>query len=146
MTILDQLADDARIRVEKAKEQVSPDEMKETALRLTEEQASEGFRFEKALAGPEMGFICEVKKASPSRGVIAEHFPYTKIAKEYEAAGAECVSVLTEPKWFLGSNDYLRRVERNAAIIGAGGLRRSLSWCAPAEYHQGEQREGDYTA
>ena len=112
MTILDQLADYARIRVEKAKEQVSPDEMKETALRLAEEQASAGFRFEKALAGPEMGFICEVKKASPSRGVIAVSFPYTEIAGEYEAAGAECISVLTEPKWFLGSNDYLRHITK----------------------------------
>ena len=137
MTILDQLADYARIRVEKAKEAVSLEEMKERALKpaLVEavsfgemkeralKQASEEaavregvsthdvpFLFEKALAGPDMAFICEVKKASPSKGLIAEDFPYVEIAKEYEKAGAECISVLTEPKWFLGNGEYLREI------------------------------------
>ncbi len=114
MTILDQLADDARIRVEKAKETVSPEEIKNLAERMAgEERAAQTmFRFEKALSGPDIGFICEVKKASPSKGLIAEDFPYLEIAKEYEAAGAECISVLTEPKWFLGSGDYLQQIAR----------------------------------
>ncbi len=120
MTILDQLADDARIRVEKAKETVSLEERKDLAERMAgEEKAAQKslhpaswFRFEKALSGPDIGFICEVKKASPSKGLIAEHFPYLEIAKEYEEAGAECISVLTEPKWFLGSEDYLRQIAR----------------------------------
>ena len=112
MTILDQLADYARIRVERAKEITGFEEMKHLAQRLAEEEkdAQQWFRFEKALAGPDIGFICEVKKASPSKGLIAEEFPYLDIAEEYEKAGAECISVLTEPRWFLGSGEYLRQI------------------------------------
>ena len=121
MTILDQLADHARVRVEKAKGSVSPEAMRRRAEQLAKDEADihgqtaeaqpqAWFRFERALSGPDIGFICEVKKASPSRGLIAEHFPYLEIAKEYEAAGAECISVLTEPKWFLGSGEYLRQI------------------------------------
>ena len=68
------------------------------------------FAFEKALKKPELSFICECKKASPSKGVIASDFPYQKIAREYEAAGADCISVLTEPRWFLGSDRYLEEI------------------------------------
>ena len=75
-----------------------------------------GFPFEKALAKEGMSYICEVKKASPSKGVIAEDFPYLKIAEEYEQAGASAVSVLTEPKWFLGSNDYLEEISKQIKI------------------------------
>ncbi|MDY4443168.1 MAG: indole-3-glycerol phosphate synthase TrpC, partial [Butyricicoccus sp.] len=62
------------------------------------------FCFEQALRQDGLSFICEVKKASPSKGVIAKHFPYLEIAKQYEQAGADCISCLTEPKWFLGSD------------------------------------------
>ena len=66
------------------------------------------FEFEKALKGENLSFICEVKKASPSKGVISEDFAYLQIAKEYESAGASAISCLTEPKWFMGSDKYLK--------------------------------------
>lgn len=75
-----------------------------------------GFPFEEALRKEDISFICECKKASPSKGVIAEDFPYVEIAKEYEAAGAACISVLTEPKWFLGSDRYLSEISRAVSI------------------------------
>ena len=94
MTILDQLAEHARERVEIAKQSVPPAQLKQQAL-----SAPKGdFAFEKALKKPGMAFICECKKASPSKGLIAPDFPYVQIAKAYEAAGADCISVLTEPK------------------------------------------------
>ena len=73
-------------------------------------KATEPFRFEKALAKDGVSFICEVKKASPSKGVIAEDFDYLAIAKDYEKAGADAISVLTEPDYFLGSIDYLAEI------------------------------------
>ncbi|MBR5424891.1 MAG: indole-3-glycerol phosphate synthase TrpC [Clostridiales bacterium] len=107
MTILDQLADHARERVAIAKEKVSFEEMKARA----EAMADQSFSFEKALAAnPDIAFICECKKASPSKGLIAPDFPYLEIAKSYEAAGADCISVLTEPKWFLGADQYLKEI------------------------------------
>lgn len=120
--ILDQLADYARIRVAKAQQDRPMDEVKEEALRLAGSAAdtSAAFRFEKALGGAygdgEIHFICECKKASPSKGLIAPEFPYLSIAKEYEAAGASAISVLTEPKWFLGSDDYLREIASSVSI------------------------------
>ena len=68
------------------------------------------FRFEKALSGKECAFICEVKKASPSKGIIDPVFDFEKIAQSYEDAGADCVSCLTEPKWFLGSDEIFKKV------------------------------------
>lgn len=112
MTILDQLADYARERVAAAKENVSADDIKRHAMELPKG----GFEFEKALKKDDIAFICECKKASPSKGIIAEDFPYLEIAKEYEAAGADCISVLTEPKWFLGSDEYLREIAANVSI------------------------------
>ncbi len=113
MTILDKLADNARERVAAAKETVSAQEIKERALALPKGK----FEFEAAIRrNPDIAFICECKKASPSKGVIAQEFPYLQIAKDYEAAGADCISVLTEPKWFLGSNDYLREIAENVSI------------------------------
>ncbi len=106
MTILDQLAKYAAERVEQAKKQIPAEEMKRQALALPEEN----FRFEKALKKPGLSFICECKKASPSKGLIAPQFPYLDIAREYEAAGADCISVLTEPGWFLGNDRYLREI------------------------------------
>ena len=112
MTILDQLADYARERTEKAKKRISLEEIKRQALSLTKGD----FAFENALKKEELSFICECKKASPSKGLIAPDFPYLQIAKEYEAAGADCVSVLTEPKWFLGSDEYLREIAGTVSI------------------------------
>jgi indole-3-glycerol phosphate synthase len=74
------------------------------------------FAFEKALSKPGLAFICECKKASPSKGLIAPEFPYLEIARDYVAAGADAISVLTEPKWFLGSDDYLREIAANVSI------------------------------
>ena len=112
MTILEELAEFARERVKQAKTKISTEEMKRRAI-----QTEKGdFAFEKALKKDNLSFICECKKASPSKGIIAEDFPYLKIAKEYEEAGADCISVLTEPKWFLGSNDYLEEIAKNVSI------------------------------
>lgn len=112
MTILDELAAYARQRVAASKEKVSLDEVKARALALPKGK----FEFEKALVSDDVTFICECKKASPSKGIIAEDFPYLEIAKEYEAAGANCISVLTEPKWFLGSDKYLQEIAAAVAI------------------------------
>ena len=100
MTILDELASYARERVKLKKEEKSLEEVKAKALSLPRGN----FAFEKALKKDDIAFICECKKASPSKGLIAPDFPYLQIAKEYEAAGGDCISVLTEPKWFLGSD------------------------------------------
>lgn len=112
MTILDELAQHALDRVAAAKAKVSAEEMKSRALSLPKGDLG----FEKALSGEDIAFICECKKASPSKGVIAKDFPYLQIAREYEQAGADCISVLTEPKWFLGSDEYLREIAANVSI------------------------------
>ena len=112
MTILDQLADHARVRVEQAKREVPLDVIRQRALMLPKGN----FAFENALKTPDIAFICECKKASPSKGLIAPEFPYLQIAREYEAAGADCISVLTEPKWFLGSDDYLAEIAQAVRI------------------------------
>ena len=104
--ILEKIAESTRKRVEDAKKRIPADEMKEKALSLPKLT----FAFEKALKKPDIAFICECKKASPSKGLIAEQFPYLEIAKDYEAAGADCISVLTEPEYFLGSTEYLREI------------------------------------
>ncbi len=72
--------------------------------------------FEQSLRQPGLSFICEVKKASPSKGLIAENFPYLEIAKDYEAAGAAAISCLTEPYYFQGKDEYLREIAEQAAI------------------------------
>lgn len=112
MTILDQLAGYARERTERKKENVTIEAIKEQALSLPKGT----FSFENALKNPGISFICECKKASPSKGMIAPEFPYLRIAKEYEAAGADCISVLTEPKWFLGSDEYLKEIAGAVSI------------------------------
>ena len=112
MTILDQLAEHARERVAEAKKIKSLEKIKAEALAMP----SGDFRFEKALSGDGISFICECKKASPSKGLIDPDFPYLKIAREYEASGADCISVLTEPKWFLGSDDYLKTIASSVSI------------------------------
>ena len=120
MTILDELAEYAKERVALAKQKVSLEEIKEKARALP----VGSFAFEKALSGPALSFICECKKASPSKGLIAPEFPYLEIAKEYEAAGADAVSVLTEPKWFLGSDAYLNEI---AHTISTPCLRKDFT-------------------
>ena len=111
MNILDELADYARVRVENNKMRVSLEEIKEKAYALPKGD----FEFERSLKKDGISFICEVKKASPSKGIIAEDFPYLDIAKEYESAGADCISVLTEPKWFLGRDEYLKEITDNVS-------------------------------
>jgi len=112
MTILDKLAGHAMERVEAAKQKLPLEELRERALALP----MGSFEFEKALKKDDIAFICECKKASPSKGIIAEDFLYLSIAKEYEKAGADCISVLTEPKWFLGSDAYLKEITENVSI------------------------------
>lgn len=112
MTILDRLAEHAKERTNKAKAKISIDEIKQKALALPKSD----FSFENALRKDGISFICECKKASPSKGLIAPEFPYLQIAKKYEAAGADCISVLTEPKWFLGSDDYLKEIASAVSI------------------------------
>lgn len=112
MTILDQLAGHARRRIEAAKQAIPLEALRRQALALPKGD----FAFEKALRKDGLSFICECKKASPSKGLIAPDFPYLQIAREYEAAGADCISVLTEPKWFLGSDQYLREISQAVSI------------------------------
>ncbi len=111
-TILDRLADHARERVEEAKRRISPEEIRQKALSMQKGN----FAFENALKKPDIAFICECKKASPSKGLIAPEFPYLQIARDYEAAGADAVSVLTEPKWFLGNDAYLKEITETVSI------------------------------
>lgn len=112
MTILETLADYARERVRQAECKVSLETIKQQAFSLPKGD----FAFEHALKKDGISFICECKKASPSKGLIAPDFPYLPIAKEYEAAGADCISVLTEPKWFLGRNEYLKEIAATVSI------------------------------
>lgn len=112
MTILDQLAERARERVARARAILPTDEIRAQALALPKGK----FAFEQALKKPGISFICECKKASPSKGLIAPDFPYLEIARAYQAAGADCISVLTEPDWFLGRDAYLREIAGAVSI------------------------------
>ena len=112
MTILDKLAAYAGERVAAAKKEMSAEELHRRAFSLPKGD----FAFEKALRKPGVAFICECKKASPSKGIIAPDFPYLEIAREYEAAGADAISVLTEPKWFLGSDRYLQEIAQSVSL------------------------------
>lgn len=111
--ILDEIAAATKKRVALQKEQIPEEEMKNLACALPKDT---GFPFEKALKQEEIRFICEVKKASPSKGLIAKDFPYMEIAKEYEQAGAAAISVLTEPDYFLGSDTYLQEIAKEVHI------------------------------
>ena len=112
-TILDTIAAHARERVA-ADKRIHP--LEELRERCAELGKADGAHFREALARPGLRFICEVKKASPSKGLIAPDFPYVEIAKGYEAAGADCVSCLTEPKWFLGSDAIFRECRQAIRI------------------------------
>lgn len=106
-TILDTIAGYAQLRVAKDREAFPLEALKE---RCSSTPAADGAAFYNALRRDGMSFICEVKKASPSKGIIAEDFPYLDIARAYEAAGADCISCLTEPKWFLGSDKIFTEI------------------------------------
>lgn len=121
-TILNTIASYTKERYNKIIEAKPLDEVKAEALALPKGD----FEFEKALKKEPLAFICEVKKASPSKGVIAEHFPYLDIAKEYENAGASAISCLTEPKWFMGSDEYLKAI---ASEVSIPVLRKDFTIC-----------------
>lgn len=111
--ILEKIAAATKVRIDQEKEKISYESMKQAA----EKFGSNGdFPFEKALISQDIHFICEVKKASPSKGIIAEKFPYEEIAKEYEKAGADCISVLTEPDFFQGRDEYLTNIRKQVNI------------------------------
>ncbi len=112
MNILDQLAQHAKERVEIAKRTVSALDIRKTA----EDMPKKNQEFAAALKKKGISFICECKKASPSKGLIEPDFRYLDIAKEYDRAGADCISVLTEPKWFLGSDKYLKEITEAVSI------------------------------
>ena len=105
--ILDDLKNSTKKRVEECRKNLPDAELEKL---LDKRPEREPFIFEKALKKAGMSYICEIKKASPSKGIIAEHFPYRDIAKEYEGAGADCISVLTEPEYFMGDIKYLKEI------------------------------------
>ncbi len=111
--ILNELAELAKQRVADLKEEIDIEDIRYRAESL---RRNTGFQFEKALKTDDIAFICEVKKASPSKGVISEDFPFLEIAKDYEKAGAAAISVLTEPFKFLGSGKYLRKIAAEVKI------------------------------
>lgn len=111
--ILDEIAERTRQRVAEEKAAVPLAEMKKRALAM---DANTEFPFKKALGGDDISFICEVKRASPSKGMIAENFPYLDIARDYERAGAAAISCLTEPFWFKGKDEYLTEIARAVSI------------------------------
>lgn len=111
--ILDRIVEATKIRVAQEKQVETLEAVKAAALALPSDT---GFPFEAALRQQDFNFICEVKKASPSKGIIAEHFPYLEIAKEYEVAGAAAISVLTEPDFFKGDKKYLQEIASTVKI------------------------------
>ena len=112
MTILDKIAERTTLRVARDKELLPLDELKRRALRLPKGD----FPFESALKRQGLSFICECKKASPSKGLIAADFPYLDIARAYEAAGADAISILTEPEFFLGNDKFLSEIAAQVSI------------------------------
>lgn len=111
-TILDTIAAHARERVAADRTKLPLEELE----MLCRGQEAYGNVFLERLRKPGMSFICEVKKASPSKGVISENFPYLDIGRSYQAAGADAISCLTEPRWFLGSDEIFRAIRREAVI------------------------------
>ena len=111
--MLDKIVAKTEERLIEAKNKKSLEELKEEVSKL---EINDDFPFMESLKDPEIAIIAEVKKASPSKGLIAEDFDYIEIAKEYEQAGASAISVLTEPYFFQGSNDYLKEISENVQI------------------------------
>lgn len=117
--ILDTIAQSAKRRVESAKAKVPLEELKSqifTNTGVKKFNSRQDFAFEKALRAKGISFICEVKKASPSKGIIAVDFPYKQIAAEYQTAGAAAISVLTEPEYFKGGDIYLKEISQLVSI------------------------------
>ncbi len=110
--ILTKLADSTRNRVEREKKQIQLEMVKKQALAMKKGD----FSFEKVIAEGDISFICEVKRASPSKGMLVEEFPYVQIAKDYEEVGASCISVLTEPDYFKGDKQYLKEISENVTV------------------------------
>jgi len=108
--ILDDLAAATRARVDRKKKEMPFAEVKAQALQLAKKEGTFSFPFEKAIGKKGVSFICEVKKASPSKGIIAADFPYLEIAQDYEKAGADCISVLTETDYFKGEDKFLKEI------------------------------------
>lgn len=113
MNILEEIAEKTRARVVEKKERKPLEQIKKEAESM---DANTGFPFEEALKQKGVSFICEVKKASPSKGLIAPDFPYLEIARAYEEAGARAISVLTEPYYFQGSEEYLSEIHKTVSL------------------------------
>ena len=111
--MLDEIVEKTKERIEQAKESIPLEELKKEVSQL---EVSDEFPFKKALSEEDISIIAEVKRASPSKGLIAEDFDYVAIAKEYEDAGASAISVLTEPYFFKGDNEYLKEIAENVSI------------------------------
>lgn len=120
MNILDQIAIYTRERIEEEKRKLPLSTIKQQALSMDKK----AFVFEDALKRTGISFICECKKASPSKGVICPDFNYLDIAQEYQKAGADCISVLTEPKWFLGCDNHLKEI---ASMVSIPCLRKDFT-------------------
>ncbi len=116
MNILDEIAAYTVERINAEKKIIDLSTMRRDAESMAADDKANYFSFENALKEPDMSFICECKKASPSKGIIAEQFPYVEIAKSYEEAGATAISVLTEPNWFKGSDSFLKEITENVSI------------------------------
>ena len=113
IVMLDEIVEKTKLRIDEEKKIKSLDDLKAEVL---SKEIEMDFPFKKALSAPDISIIAEVKRASPSKGLIAEDFDHVKIAKEYEEAGASAISVLTEPYFFLGSDDYLSDIAQNVSI------------------------------
>lgn len=113
MNILEEITQYTKARIACKKQQISLDELKKQCKQVA---IMDDFVFEKALKTKDIAFICEVKKASPSKGIIDSKFAYVDIARAYEKAQASAISVLTEPKYFQGNDEYLREIAEHVKI------------------------------
>jgi indole-3-glycerol phosphate synthase len=139
VNILDTIVAQKRIEVAALPDRrIAAGDLRDAVLERNEQRD-----FLAALRSPRSGdvaLIAEVKKASPSKGVICENFDPVRIAREYEAAGASCLSVLTDEKFFQGSLDYLRQIReavkvpllRKDFIIDERQILEAIEWGADA--------------
>lgn len=116
MSILNEIAARTKERIAEEKFKVPLRELISQQNSNLAKHAEEKISFLEALKKPGMSYICEVKKASPSKGLIAPDFPYLDIAKEYEQAGASAISCLTEPFYFQGADRYLQEISQAVNI------------------------------
>lgn len=119
--ILEQIAAHTKRRVEEQNKKKPLNQVIKEANNL---ECNTGFPFEIAIKKEEISFICEIKKASPSKGIIDESFQYLEIAKEYEAIGASAISVITEPYWFKGNDECLKEIGK---IVNIPLLRKDFT-------------------